>query len=101
MIHRRHLLGELQRVAQRQHLHGGADLHPLGPRGDRGGQHQRRGQHRTLRRGVQFRQPHHVEAIAFGGIHLLEGVGEGLLLGLPRHPLKLVEHTEFHVVALP
>ena len=96
LVHRRRLLGQLERMAERQHLHGGTDLHPLGPRGDRGCDRQRRGQHRTLRRRMQFRQPHHVEAVAFGRVHLLEGVGERLLLGLSRHPLKLVEHAEFH-----
>ncbi len=96
LIDSRRLLGKLERMAQRQHLHRGADLHPLGPRGDRGGDHQRRGQHRPLRRSVQLGQPHHVEAVAFRRIHLLEGFGERLLLGLSRHPLKLVEHAEFH-----
>ena len=57
----------------------------------------------TERSGAVCSSASHITSrpIAFGGVHLLEGVGEGFLLGLPRHPLKLVEHTEFHVVALP
>ncbi len=101
LIHRRGFLGKLQRVAKRQDLHRGADLHPLGARGDRGGDHQRRGKHRAFRRGMQLGQPHHVQAIAFGSIYLLEGVGERLFLGLPRHSLKLMEHAEFHRLRSP
>ena len=45
----RDLLGEPQRMAKRQHLHGDADLHALGARGDCAGDVQGCGQHRTRR----------------------------------------------------
>src|SRR6185312_11961423 len=47
LIDRRRLLGEAQRVAQRQYLHAGADLHALGAGGDRAREGQRRRTHRT------------------------------------------------------
>ena len=42
LVDRRGLLGEAQRVAERQDLHRGADLDPAGARGDRARHDQRR-----------------------------------------------------------
>ena len=96
LVHRRGLLGDAQRIAQRQHLHGDADLHALRARGDGAGDGQRRRQHGALRRGVQLGQPHHIQAAAFRDVDLFEGDVESLGLGLSGHALKFVEHTKFH-----
>ena len=61
LVDGRDFLGKAQRMAERQHLHGGADLHALGSLGDGGGEDQRRGQHRPLGGEVQLGQPHGVE----------------------------------------
>ncbi len=45
---------------------------------------------------MQFRQPHRVEAIALGGVDLVEGLREGVGLAAARHHRKLVKHAEFH-----
>ena len=54
------------------------------------------GAEHTERSGVDmdFGQPHRVEPPALGGIDLLEGGGERLLVGRAGGPLKLVEHAE-------
>ena len=101
LIDRRDLLGEAQRMAQRQHLDRGADLHPLGAGGDRAGQGQRRRQHRTLRRDMDLGQPHRVEAPALGRVDLLERGRERLLVADPGRPLKFVKHAELETHRLP
>jgi len=90
------LLGQPQRMAERQHLHGRADLHPFGALGDGRGQDQRRGQHRALGREMQLGQPHGVEPPALRRIDLLEGLLKGLRRARAGRALKLVEHAEFH-----
>ena len=88
------LLGEAQRMAQRQHLDAGADLHALGARGDRAGDGQRRGANRPFRGDVDLGQPHRVETPALGRIDLLERLGESRFLAHPRRALELVKHAE-------
>ena len=70
LIDRRGLLGEAQRVRQRQHLHRDADLDRAGARGDRARHHHRRRHHRALGRAVQFGQPDRVEPDPFGLLDL-------------------------------
>ena len=66
LIDGRRLLGQAQRMAQRQHLHGEPDLHPLRARRDGARDAQRRREHRTRGVEVQLAQPHRIEAPAFG-----------------------------------
>ena len=96
MIDRRGLLGQPQRVAEWQDLDGNADLNALGTGSDRGGDAERRRQHRALRIEMQLGQPHRIETPALGRIDLLERLREGLSLGAPGQGRKLVEHAEFH-----
>ena len=70
--------------------------HPLGARGDRAGDRHRRRQHRARRVDMQFGQPHRVEAVALGGVHLVEGLGKRVRLTAAGHHRKLVKHPEFH-----
>ena len=72
LVDRRGLLGDAQRMAQRQDLHRDADPDPLGARGDRAGDRHRRRQDRARRIDVQFGQPHRVEPVALGGVDLIE-----------------------------
>src|SRR6266849_2664621 len=101
LVDRRGLLGDAQRMAQRQYLHRDADLDALGAGGDRAGDRHRRRQHRARRIDVQLGQPHDVEPIALGGVDLLEGLLEGLALALPGDHRKLVEHAKFHRSPFP
>ncbi len=96
VIDRRRFLRQLQRMAERQHLHRRPDPHPLGPRCDGSRDSQRRGENRAFRCRMQFRQPHDVQAVTLRCVHLLERLGERVFFSLPRHSLKLVEHAEFH-----
>ena len=72
LIDRGGLFGEAQRMAQRQYLDAGADLHAFGARGDGAGDRQRRGADRPLGRDMDFGQPHRVETPALGGFDLFE-----------------------------
>jgi hypothetical protein len=83
-------------MAQRQHLHGDADLDAAGARGDGAGDAERRRQHRALRVEMKLGQPHHVEAQLFGRVDLLERLGKGVGVGAPRQRRELVKHAEFH-----
>ena len=83
-------------MAQRQDLDGDADLDALGARSDRGGDAERRRQHRALRIEMQLGQPHRIEPPALGRIDLLERLLEGLSFGAAGERRKLVEHAEFH-----
>ncbi len=96
LVDGRGLLGDPQRMAERQHLHCRADLHALGALGDGGGEDHRRGKHRALGREVQLGEPHGVEAEPLGRIDLREAIGEGRRLAGARQALKFVEHAEFH-----
>src|SRR5215469_15202740 len=95
LVDRRCLFGEPQRVAERQYLNAGPDLHVLGAGGDGAGEGQRCRAYRPFRVDMDFRQPHRVESPALGGVDLFEGGGKGLLVGHPSCPLKLVKHAEF------
>jgi hypothetical protein len=92
---------QAQRMAQRQHLHGEADLHPPGPRGDRAGDAERRRQNRTGGIEMQLAQPHCIKAPAFGAIHQLEGLRECLRVGPSRQGRKFMEDAEFHYGRFP
>ena len=96
MVDRGSLLGQSQRVTQRQDLHGGADLDALRTGGDGAGDGQRRRQDRAVRVQVQLGQPDGVQPPCFGGIHELEAVVEGLRLAATARALELVEDAEFH-----
>ena len=96
MVDGRGLLGEPERVAERQHLHRRADLDALGASGYRRRDGER-GREDGLPGGdVQFGQPHDVEAPGLGGIDLGEGLGECARLRLTGRTLKLVEDAELH-----
>src|SRR5262249_27503656 len=95
------LLGDAQRMAQRQDLHGDADLDAIGTGGDRTGDAERRRQERALRIEMEFSQPHYVEAPALGGVDLRKGLLEGLPLRAAGEGRELVEHAEFHDALLP
>ena len=96
LVDRRRLLGQPQRMAQRQDLHGDADLDPFGARGDGAGNAERRRQQRAPRLEMQFGQPHHVEPEPLGGVDLVHRLVEGLALGPAGKRRKLVKHAEFH-----
>ena len=68
---------------------------PVAAGGDGTGNAQRRRQHRTFRRGMQFRQPHDVEAPTLSGVDLRQPLGlrdrevlalriDAALAGVPR-----------------
>jgi hypothetical protein len=100
-IDRRGLLGQAQRMGQRQDVHRGADLDALGARGDLAGDIHRRAQHRAARLLVNLGEPEHVEAPFVGGFDLLEALREGIGVRLPRHlPVKLMIPAELHGFAL-
>src|SRR5205085_4829875 len=96
LVDRRGLLGKAQRVAERQHLHGDADLHSTGAGGDRAGDRERRRQISALRREMDFGQPHDVEAPTLGGVDLRHRLVKHLRLAAARHRRKLVKHAKFH-----
>ncbi len=84
-------------MAQRQHLHRGADLQSGGARGDRGGDGQRRTQHGARRLLVDLGQPDRVEPPAFGIDDLLECLRERIGVGLLIHlAVELMVPAELH-----
>ena len=84
-------------MAQRQHLHRGADLESAGARGDRGGDGQRRAQHRARRLLVDLGQPDRVEPPAFGVDDLLERLRERVGVGLLIHlAVEFMVPAELH-----
>ncbi len=96
LVDRRGLLGQPQRVAQRQYLDRDADLDPPGAHRDRIGDAERGRHHRSPRLAVQFGKPHRVEAPAVGGLDLRQRLLEGVRLAAPFERRKLVKHAEFH-----
>ena len=92
------LLGEPQRMAERQHLDCGADLHPPRALRNGGGQDQGRGQHRAIGHEMQLRKPHGVEPPLFGGVDQLEGLREGF--GFARCP-GIFETRGINQIPLP
>src|SRR5262249_25542264 len=95
--------GEPQRMAQRQHLHGNADVDPFGARRNGRGGQQGRGQDRPLREEMQLGKPDDVEAPALGGVDLRKGLRECLVLGLSGASGKFVKNAELerHAALLP
>jgi hypothetical protein len=84
-------------MAQRQHLHAGANLEPRCARGDRGSDGQRRAQHGTRGLLMDLRQPDRVQPPAFGLQHLLERLGESLRVRLLLHlTVEFVVPAELH-----
>ena len=71
----------------------------LGARGDRARHHHRRGQHRALRRDVQFGQPDRVEPVFLGGIDLGHRLVE-CRLAAGGNRREFHEGAEFHRVTL-
>ena len=101
LVDRRGLLGQPQRMVQRQHMHRRADLDPLRARGELPGDVERRAQYRTPRLLMDFGQPEHVEAPALGVLGLLEALLERVGVALPRHlPVKFMIPAEFHDASL-
>jgi hypothetical protein len=95
-----HVLGQAQRVAQRQHLHRDADLHLLGGDGQRRGDDQRRGQHRAVLLEVQLGEPDRVVAEVLGQTHLGHRLVEGRAVRAAGGRLELREQPELHRHAL-
>jgi hypothetical protein len=84
LIDRGRLLGEPQRMAERQYLDRDADLDSAGTRGDRAGDVERRRQYRSARLEMELGQPHHIQPPTFRGVDLLHCFVEGLALGSAR-----------------
>jgi hypothetical protein len=96
LVDRRGLFGKAQGVAERQNLHAGADLDAVRPRGDRGGDGQRRGQHRTARLLVDFGEPDGVETPAVRRLDLPQRLLERSRRGLIRPAVKFMINPNFH-----
>ena len=77
VIERRHVLGNAQRMVERQQVHGGADAEPPRAAGDGGGHDQRRGEHGARDVEVDLAQPDPVETPGLRRLHELERVLEG------------------------
>ena len=73
LVHGGRLLGDAQRVDQRQHLHRHADAQVLGAGGNAGCHDYRRGQHGAVGVEVHLAQPHRIEPQLFGQVDFLEG----------------------------
>ena len=96
-VDRRGLFGQAQRMGQRQDVHRGADLDPLGARGDLAGDIHRRAQDRAARLLVDLGQPEHIEAPAVGGFDLFEALRERVGVALAFNlTMKFVVPAEFH-----
>jgi hypothetical protein len=90
-----HLLGDAQRVGQRQHGHGGSDADAARAGGHETGQRDRRRLHGACGAEVNLAEPDAVESPRLGGIGQLERLLEGRrLAGLPSTLLD--EDSEMH-----
>src|SRR5262245_24029350 len=96
LIDRGGLLGETQRVAERQDLDAGADLDVAGTRGNGAGDGQRRRQYGAARLLVDFGKPDRVEAPTVGGFDLGERLRERLRRGLLRPAVEFMVDANFH-----
>ena len=76
VIDRRDLLGDAQRVAQRQHRHCRSHAHPASPGRDRAGHLERRRDHRAPRSEVDLAEPDAVEAPRLGRLRERERVSK-------------------------
>src|SRR3990172_6574361 len=95
VVHGGDVLGDAERVVQRQDLHRRPDADPLGAGGDRGGHRDRRGEHGAARVEVDLAQPHAVEPQGLGGVHGLEAFAERVGLA-DSGPQLLDEDAEVH-----
>jgi len=96
LVQRGRLFGDAQRLPQRQDLHCGADLYPLGFRCDSGPHGHRRAQDRPLRVEVGLRHPYAVESQVLGQVNLTERLGEVFRLRSPGADVELHERAELH-----
>jgi alkanesulfonate monooxygenase SsuD/methylene tetrahydromethanopterin reductase-like flavin-dependent oxidoreductase (luciferase family) len=89
LIDRRRVLGQPERVAQRQHLYGGADLHP--PRGhrERRGDRERCRQHRAILLEVQERFSHKGRYFEFNDVCVMPKPHQR-----PHPPIRVAASTE-------
>jgi hypothetical protein len=100
VIDGRHLLGDAQRVRQRQHGHGGPDADAPRAGGHEAGERHRRRLHRSRRAEVNLAKPDAVESPRLGGVGQLERLLEGRRLA--RLPSTLLdEDAEVHGAQLP
>ena len=95
MIHSRHVLGDAQRVAEREDLYGRADPHALSAGGDEAGQCDRRRVHRAAGIEVDLPEPDAVESRSLGLLGQVERFLEGGSLTGPRTSF-LEEDPEMH-----
>ena len=99
-IDRRGLLGEAQRMGQRQHMHRGPDLDALRTRGDLARDIHRCRQSRAPRLLVDFRQPENIDPPAAGRPDLPEPLRERIGVTLAFHlAVKFMIPAEFHFFA--
>src|SRR6202023_3901058 len=92
----RGLLGEPQRVAQRQYLNAGADLDAFGARGNGTGDRHRRAHYRAARLLVDLGEPDGVEPPAVGGLDLVQRLRKRLCRGLLRPAMEFVVDADLH-----
>ena len=88
------VLGDVQRMAEREHLHRDPELHALRAPGQGGGDGERRRQHRAVLLKVDLGQPDGVVAERLGGGHLGHRLLEGDRLAHPRGLAELGEDPE-------
>jgi hypothetical protein len=96
MVDRRDVLGQAQRVAQREHLDRDADLDAPGARRQRRCDHQRRRKYRSILLEMDLGEPDGVEAHVLRRLHLAQRIVEGRRLAHPRRARELREQAEFH-----
>jgi hypothetical protein len=84
-------LGEPQGMAERQHLDGGANLHPARALGNGGRKDQWRCQDRAIGREMQLCKPHGVEPPLLGRVDQCEGLREGFCFARVLRFLKFME----------
>jgi len=96
LIHGGRFLGDPRRVVQRQDIDRQSDAYPPGARGDGGGDRDRRGQDRTVRREVKLGQPGAVEPPCLGGVHQRQPLAKRVgLTGVGPDP-EFHENSEMH-----
>ena len=93
VIQGRGFLGDAKRISQRKHLHAGPDPDPFGAGRDRGTEDQRAGSEGAPFVEMQFREPHHVQAVFLAGVDDVEPGGEAFGLAAARQHRKLVVDT--------
>jgi hypothetical protein len=84
-------------MAERQHLHRGADLDAAGARGDRRGDGERCGQHRARRLLVDLGEPDRIEPPALGVGYLIQRLRERVGIRLLIHlAVEFMVPAELH-----